>query len=137
MTMPRWLADRLVEDGVLSESGLSRTARIRAHPPCRIPTMAGIDSDGLDAWCELAPLSAAGEAGALLAGRRTHRLHADRLVRRDQWSIAGRPAGSDASEPVFAEHRCRQPIPAGWQAPLDTGAARESAAARRSDECPF
>jgi hypothetical protein len=113
-TQPRWLTDMLIAKGAMSESGLTRTARIRTHKPCHLPTLAGYDNDtcALDTWCDLAELTLAGEVHALLAGRTTYELATERLYRRDHWTITGRPAGGRT--PVFAEHQCHAPIPATW-----------------------
>lgn len=113
--MPTWMKQMLIDKGVLTEQGLSRKARILTHRPCGIPTLAGIDSDrcGLDAWCDLAEIHAYGEAMALLSGRRTYELWGGRLGHRDHWMIQGRPAGG-TRYPVFAEHRCHEPIPTDW-----------------------
>lgn len=114
--MEPWLQAMLVDKGVMSESGLTTTARIRLHPPCRIPTLAGLDGPrcALDTWCDLAELNALGEAEAHLAGRRTYWLHGRQLVPRDQWSIPAKPAGAPGSPPVLVEHRCHELIPSHW-----------------------
>ena len=108
----------LVGKGVLSEAGLTRRAKLTSHPPCHFPTLAGLDSDraAIDAWCDLGELTLQGEALALLDSRRTYELHAGRLSPRDRWQIGGRPAGK-SRWPVFAEHRCHDPIPAAWCIP--------------------
>lgn len=116
--MPAWMRQMLIDKGVLTEQGLSRKARIRTHRGCPIPVLAGIDSDiaGLDAWCDLGELHAYGEAMALLSGRRTYELRGGRLGHRDKWQISGKPAGT-TRYPVFAEHRCHDPIPTDWIQP--------------------
>jgi len=106
----------LIAKGVMAESGMTRKAKIMRHRKCGILTLAGFDADScaLDAWCDLAELSAQGEALALVGGRRTYEVHADRLNYRDAWSIKARPAGHIA---VFASHRCTDPVPATWRLP--------------------
>ena len=113
-----WLTSMLVDKGVMSEGGLTRRAKLLAHPPCHFPTLAGLDADrcALDAWCDLGELTLEGEALALLDGRRTYELHGGRLSPRDRWCIPGRPAGR-SRWPVLAEHRCHDPIPAAWCIP--------------------
>jgi hypothetical protein len=109
-----WLTSMLVDKGVMTEQGLTRRAKLIAHRPCGIPTLAGLDSDlaGLDAWCDLGELTRYGEAMALLEGRRTYQLHGGRLSLRDRWQIGGKPAGGRS--PVLASHLCDQSIPATW-----------------------
>lgn len=112
--MAPWLRSMLIDKGVMSESGLTRRAHVRTHRGCGLPTLSGICDIGFDAWCDLAELTAIGEAEALLAGRRTYELYAGRsLYSRDRWTIHSRPAGG-ARHPVLAEHRCDEQLPAGW-----------------------
>lgn len=113
---PDWLLQVLRDKGVISESGLTRNARMRPHRDCGQLTLAGYDSDraSLDAWCDPYPLTADGEVQALLDERTTYHLWGGRLERRDRWTIRGIPAGSP-SHPVFAEHRCRLPVPRPWR----------------------
>ncbi len=116
--MPPWLRSMLEAKGVISAQGLTSKARIHTHRPCGIPTLAGFDNHtaALDAWCDLAQLSPTGEALALLDNRRTYRLwNGTELRRRDRWTIPGHPPTENL--PVFAEHRCHQPIPATWTIP--------------------
>jgi hypothetical protein len=135
-TMPEWLKTMLIDQGRLSETGLTRRARIRTHKPCHLPTLAGYDADtcALDTWCDLAELTLAGEVHALLAGRTTYELTTERLYRRDRWTITGRPAGR--MTPVFAEHRCHAPIPATWAVP-PLPAQPAPPATPSSQEAPF
>lgn len=137
-SMPDWLRAQLIDKGYLTEAGLSRTARIVRHRPCSIPTLAGLDAHlcALSVHVDLAQLSAAGEALALLDGRRTYGYNLIRrqLSPRDQYRIASNPAGIDSAI-VFAEHRCGQPVPADWTVP----ATPHKPAARQfeSKEIPF
>jgi hypothetical protein len=112
-----WLRAMLVATGAMSETGLTFKAGLRTHRPCRGLTVAGIDDNGLDAWCEPGPLSRTGEAEALLAGRATWDLYAgNALTWRTASAVRHRPAGDD-HRPVLAAHRCGDPLPAAWLAP--------------------
>ena len=131
--MPDWLRSMLIDKGVLTAQGLTIRAKVMTHRACGFPTLAGIDARvaGLDAWCDLGQLSPYGELHALLDGRRTYRLHRGELDPRDRWNTAGHPAGHDL--PVFAEHRCHQPIPATWCLPSLPTTSRPVA----TSEVPF
>ena len=123
-----WLRAMLVATGAMSETGLTFKAGLRTHRKCRGLTVAGIDDNGLDAWCEPTPLSPAGEAQALLGGRATWDLYAGTgLTYRTPSAIRYRPAGDDR-RPVLAEHVCGQPLPAAWLAPPPPRPARQPAA---------
>ena len=112
--MAPWLRSMLIDKGVMSEGGLTRTAHIRTHRSCGLPTMSGISDLGFDTWCDLAELTTTGEAEALLTGRHTYELYAGRsLYHRDRWTIHSRPAGGER-HPVLAEHRCAEQLPADW-----------------------
>lgn len=133
-SMPAWLKRHLIDTGVLTESGLGRKARLRRHQRCGIPTLAGLDADLLafEASCDLGELTAAGEANALLEGRRTYELSVrSELHHRDRYAIKARPAGGSTT--VLAEHRCDQPIPAAWCVPAPKPAARRP----DTEEIPF
>jgi hypothetical protein len=114
---PRWLTEMLIDQGRLSESGLTRRTRLRTHRPCSVLTVAGFDSDraALDAWCDPHPLTNAGEVEALLDDRWTYELVGQRLERRDRWNIPGHPPSHELV--VLASHVCDSPIPAGWRLP--------------------
>jgi hypothetical protein len=131
--MPDWLRSMLIDKGVLTAQGLTIRAKVITHRECGLPTLAGIDGRvaGLDAWCDLGQLSPEGELQALLDGRRTYRLHRGELDPRDRWNIPHHPPGHD--NPVFAQHRCHQPILATWCLPTQTTAARTPA----TTEVPF
>lgn len=91
----------------LYEAGLIRTCRTRPCPRCRAPILVGLDADtaALEVRTELANLSPAAEARALIAGRRTYSVRRVsgkyRLYYRDQWNISGEKA-----EYIVADHRC-------------------------------
>jgi hypothetical protein len=107
----------LVDKGVLSETGLTRNAGIRACRKCRTNCLAGIDINGLDTWTDPKQLHPAGELQALLDGGRTFSLYAGKqLVPRDRHWIRCYPAGHP-QRPTFAAHRCDQPIPTTWTIP--------------------
>lgn len=119
----RWLVDHLVRTGHLTETGLSRRARIRTCS-CRQLVLAGLDDDtcALEVTCDPHPLSPLGEALALVEGRRTLALHRDGsrwvLDRRDSYDITAEPAGTKHREDVVREHRCTSgPPPAGLYGP--------------------
>jgi hypothetical protein len=117
--MPAWLRRSLEERGVISSEGLTRRAKIVRCRACRMPVMAGFDSAraALDAYCDLTEVSALGEAMALVAGRKTYELHSGsrlELERRDQFSIAGHPAGRQGSPPVLVQHVCGESVPRAW-----------------------
>lgn len=92
--------------------GVGRKARASLCRRCRAPVMAGLDHDrcALTAICDPFPLSALGECSLLLMNRPTYSLRwiSDHYVlnHRDQWSIAGRPAGAPGMVEVLGEHLC-------------------------------
>ena len=118
MSTSTWLRDHLIAAGHLTETGLSRRAKIRACS-CKTLILAGLDSDicALEASCDPQPLSALGEALAHLEHRRTFTLRRDGkgwvLDWRDAHHIAGSPATSQPRSDVVREHRCGTPPPAG------------------------
>lgn len=133
-SMPDWLKRHLIDTGVLTESGLGRKAQLRRHKRCGIPTLLGLDNDicAFEATCDLGELDAAGEAMALIDGRRTYELNLRGELRyRDHWAIRARPAGGRVT--VLAEHRCASPIPAAWCVPAPQPAARQT----DTEEIPF
>ena len=98
-------------------TGASRKARIRVHPRCHQPILAGLDADvaALSVAVDPYPLTPAGEVWALQSGRRTYALSRGALERRDRWSIPGRPPSPKL--PVLAEHACDSPVPPQHRAP--------------------
>lgn len=120
MSLPDHVRRHLEATGVLTADGFSRRARLHPCRACAQPVVSGLDANvcALTGHADPHPLTASGEVAALLDGRTTYEL-TDRVDRseldaRDTWDIRARPAGGDP--PVLAEHRCRQPIPADWQA---------------------
>ena len=137
MTLAPWLQAHLIAKGVMSQSGLTRRAKIHTHR-CGLPCLAGYDNDwaAMDAWCELQAINAQGEAEALLEGRATYNysIIGQQIYPRWHWHIAGEPAGTMPRIRVLVEHRCDTPIPAHWADPQDD---HQPATPKESDECPF
>jgi len=119
----------------------TRTCRTSRCPSCKGQTLTGLSDDTL-AWSvqvDPVPLSAQGEALALLAGRHTyaaqrHEGRSVRLHQRTRWQIAGTPAGARGLVvfDVYADHRCGAVLPAAavsHLAPAPRGAD--------SDQPPF
>ena len=86
---------------------------------CRAPVLTGLDAEtcAFDARVDPTPLTALGEALALLAGLRTYDLRIvgriPRIRRRNAAAINRRPAGTPSAgfraADVVAEHRCNTP----------------------------
>jgi hypothetical protein len=109
---PSWLLNHLITAGHVTETGISRRARIRTCRTCSTHTLVGLDNDrcAFEATVDPTPLSPLGEALAIVEGRRTLALHheAGRYVLdpRAADHIADHPAGSRRREDVLREHRC-------------------------------
>lgn len=91
---------------------MSRRALEDKCRQCRGQILTGLDEDdcAFRAAVDPTPLTALGEALALLARRRTYELRDRRLFRRDRWQIAGRQAGTQYL--VLADHSCNSsPLP--------------------------
>lgn len=114
-----WLLAHLIRHGYVTETGITRTARIRTCRCCRTPTLAGLDDTtcALDVSCDPTPLTPIGEALALVEGRRTLALHREGnrfvLDPREREHITAYPASTRDREDVLREHRCHTPPPAG------------------------
>lgn len=89
----------------------------KTHPArhrCGAPVLTGLDADraALQVTVDPAPLTAIGEAAALILGRQTYELHTagDRqeLDYRDRHRITARPANLEKSHVVQA-HECGKP----------------------------
>lgn len=117
MSNPTWLRDHLIRTGAMTEKGVTRAVRSR-HCRCALVILTGLTDDracALEAIVDPRPLTALGEALALLEGRYTVTLRnqAGRFVLddRNSFAIAGAPAGSRMRQDVHAEHRCGRPLP--------------------------
>lgn len=108
--LPDWLVRHLQTIGAMGNDRIGR----RAHPSrcvkCRRLVLTGLDNDRC-AWVAIVdplPLAPMGEVLALLSGRRTYTLHVGvgvcELQARDQWQIAGSPAG--VRYDVYPAHVC-------------------------------
>lgn len=113
MTGPNtWLRDHLIRTGHMTETGISRRARIRRCRRCAFVILTGLDNDtcAIEANVDPTPLGPLGEALALVDSRGTWSLHREGsrwvLDPRDPFHIAAHPAGSRAREDVLGEHRC-------------------------------
>lgn len=95
------------------DTGATRSAKARPCEGCRRPVIRGLDDDwtALTVACDPEPLSAFGEAAAVLAGRKTFTLALRggryELDRRDEWRMRGDPAGTGRID-VLMEHKCGQ-----------------------------
>lgn len=121
MGVPQWLAQHLINAGHWDVNGLSRNARGRRCRDCGDWVLAGWDADRCagTAYVDPTPLSALGEAMALVGGLDTYLLRRHegrtfRLDRRHRWAIASKPAGHPGLRgDVVAEHQCNAPGPTG------------------------
>ena len=117
MTRPTWLIDHLIRAGHMTERGVTRRARVRTCERCGGVALVALDDDtcAFEVAADPHPLSALGEAMALLEQRRTIELTKTAggyvLDRRAADQITGRPAGATPRADVLAEHRCRLPDP--------------------------
>lgn len=122
MTAPTWLRDHLIRAGHMTETGLTRRAKIRHCARCGLAVLSGLDNytGALEAAADPIPLSPLGEAMALIAGHRTFGLHQEGgtwvLDRRDPDDIAHYPAGTRDREDVVPSHVCGT----AWTGPLTT-----------------
>lgn len=111
----RWLLAHLIATGHLTETGLSRRARIRTCR-CHAAVLAGLDAEtcAFEVAADPTPLNPLGEALAIVEGQRTWSLHREGgrwvLDRRDAWHITAHPAGTRPREDVVREHRCTHPV---------------------------
>lgn len=112
--------------------------------PCGTPTLTGLDDDQVAGvvTVDAVPLSALGEALAILGGRRTYTLDGQpaRLTRRDAQRIKLKPAGKPIkpwhSYDILPAHQCAQPIPADLSIPTML-AAKETKTQSNDDPAPF
>ena len=120
MSVPKWLAQHLVDAGHWDIFGISRNARGRPCRDCGVYVLAGLDADRCagTAHIDPTPLSALGEAMALVAGRDTYLLRREgpgfRIDHRHRWNIAALPAGSPGQRgDIVSAHACHDPGPTG------------------------
>lgn len=111
------LLAHLIRTGVVTETGISRRASARRCHRCQLYTVAGLDDDrcALEAQCDPRPLTAAGEATAIVSGLRTFSLTwrgRYELDARTYREIRSKPAGSTPRHDVLAEHQCDLRLPA-------------------------
>lgn len=111
------LKEHLIRAGHLTETGLTRRARLRPCRRCGADTLVGLDADqcAFERHVDPEPLSALGEVLAVLEGRKTFNLARQGvgyvLHPRPSRYIAANPAGIDKGvEDVLRQHRC-QPRP--------------------------
>lgn len=119
----------LINQGVMTETGLTAKARHRhCKRGCGLVLLAGTWL-GLEAWCDPWPITTKGELDALMAGRHTYTYSTLTLGLdfRGHHTIATK---SPERYDVHAEHRCGQPHPdVNW---LRVRAAKEG----RTHEIP-
>lgn len=108
-----WLIAHLETTGRWNADGAARRARVRTHS-CGAVVVHGLDAYtcGIPTTADPTPLSALGEALALIAGRPTYTLTRTgnrlELDHRTQHHIAGHPAGTLPAD-VVAAHQCHTP----------------------------
>lgn len=93
---------------------MTRRALESTCPQCWAEIVTGYDGDACAfmAAVDSQRLTHRGELLAVCDGRRTYALDIHgALHRRDRWQLR-----RQGREPVLAEHRCHQPIPATWRA---------------------
>lgn len=135
-----WLAAHLIRTGHLTESGLSRRARLRRCPDCAAITLAGLDADqgGFEAAADPIPLTGLGEMLALLDRLATYELWKAgagyELERRNHHRITYRPAEHPTRAlrvDVLRAHRCHN------RAPSDAETATTAFAEARPTHLPL
>lgn len=109
MSADTWLQQLLVDEGHVTETGLTRTPRHRPCRRCGQRTLAAIDDCGFDAITWGWPTTSVGELLAVIAGR--HRWHvgfAGGLILRGPQTTKAKPPGV---VDVHVEHHCADPPP--------------------------
>lgn len=98
-----------------------RPAKLAECPRCATPILTGRDDHGLDVTAVAACLTRHGEIQAAIAGLACWRIDTERRMwRTDRWRItADAPMPGDSR---ITTHRCDQPLPASWLAPIPTAA---------------
>lgn len=100
------LTQHLINQGHLTDQGLTRQARQRPCPRCRNPAIAGININGKDTWLDPQPIDAPTELRLLLDGQTTYSIHAQRdIVPRDKHWIRAYPPGHP-HRPTHQQHHC-------------------------------
>src|SRR5262245_8937193 len=133
-----WLQRLLEATGRVNTDGVSRRARATFCRSCGAGILLGLDAPmaGVAVAVDPTPISALGEALALLDSRTTYSLHWSdhyELHRRDQYSIAAKPAGTNAYD-ILAEHKCGSaPLPIA-QYPIYAGPTTRE---QLPEEAPF
>lgn len=110
---PAWLRRHLADQGHIDiDSGATEAARITRCGRCRRPTWVALEPRGLSRRLDLQPLTALGEALAILNGRTTCGMYREagalRIESRTTDRIRGHPAASPGTD-VLLEHRCQDP----------------------------
>lgn len=122
--MPAYLVDKLVNEGVMTEDKVTRTAQHRRCTTCRARILAAI-AYGMRVDVDPTPLNPEGELLALIAGRTTYRYAGGELAWRAPADIRTQPAGASRTGDVVPEHRCGSPpLPTGPGINLRTEKAR-------------
>lgn len=109
MSIPGWLRQTLIDDGVLSADRIERRARLSRCRRCHQPILVGLDADmcAFPAIVDPFALDESGELKALINERSTYRVFETfervELDHRTPWHIAGTPPTQCV---VFAEHKC-------------------------------
>lgn len=127
--MAPWLANQLIERGVMTTDRVTVHAKPRRCPDCGIYVLVGLD-DLLPSKVsvDLHPTTTTGECFAQLTGRRTYGCDNGELYERDAGRIAYHSADHIA---VHATHQCHAP-------PLPINALFLPAKPNnQEDPCPF
>jgi len=98
---------------------MSRVASQSACHKCGAHIRSGLDADALAfvARVDDDPVTRQGELLAIISGRRTYSLEGGRLYRRELHHLR------TAARAPYVEHRCWEPFPANWLAPVPRLAA--------------
>ncbi len=125
--MDAWLRRKLIDDGTMTEDGVTKRARQRHHV-CGMLVLAGIDDLSIEAIADPWPVTVADELAALLAGRCTWTLIGEEMVYRAAHRIRYRNADE---EPAYVEHIC------GVRAYPQNPRHKKPRTRARSDNPPF
>ena len=123
--------DQLINDGAMTEQGVTRTPKPRHCRDCGRAVIAAIDANGFEVAVEPTPTTPAGELGVLLAGGRTYAL----IYGAMHYRTARRIEYQDANnETVHAMHECGKAPPETHPAYL---AKKERGNALANEKPPF